>query len=420
MNPRGVEPRSTGPKPGILSIELRVHTELQRKRYLNLCWFVFLRKKMVKKYYTKKFWATAFTLTGGIIGAGILGLPYVFSRSGFLIGFVWLVILGLIMMYINLCIGEISLRTKHNHQLVGYAEKYLGRKAKGIMVFAVAFGIYSALLAYLIGEGQSLSQLFTGGIDKAIYFAVGFWLIMNLALRKGLKELKRIELWGVGAIIFIILLIATWYSPQINIENVQFIDYSNIFLPLGVTLFALLGFTAIPELRMEIRGKEKKLKKAIIIGSLIPIVLYAIFAFVFIGVWGKGISEVATVGLGNLVVFLGIFTMLTSYLILNFSLRDIYYYDLKYSGNRTYLLTTTLPLVLYLIVSYFDLINFVQILGIGGVISGSITGILILLINKKAKKSRGRKPEFEVPINWIWIGLLSLIFILGVVVELYF
>jgi len=55
---------------------------------------------MVK--FNKKFWATTFTLSGAIIGAGILGLPYVFAKSGFLIGLFWLIILGLVMTFINL------------------------------------------------------------------------------------------------------------------------------------------------------------------------------------------------------------------------------------------------------------------------------------------------------------------------------
>ena len=36
-----------------------------------------------------KFWAGALTLSGTMIGAGILGLPFVFAKSGFLIGLVW-------------------------------------------------------------------------------------------------------------------------------------------------------------------------------------------------------------------------------------------------------------------------------------------------------------------------------------------
>ena len=85
----------------------------------------------------KKFWATTFTLTGTIIGAGILGLPYVFSKAGFFIGLLWLIILGMVMMFVNLTLGEITLRTNGRHQLSGYAEKYLGKWGKRIMFFAM-------------------------------------------------------------------------------------------------------------------------------------------------------------------------------------------------------------------------------------------------------------------------------------------
>ena len=127
--------------------------------------------------FDKTFWVTAFTFTGGIVGAGILGLPYVFSKSGFGVGVFWMVLLGAILLYTNLCIGEVTLRTRKIHQLPGYAERYLGKKGKNFMLFAVAFGIYAALIAYLIGEGQSLSMLFTGSVDYSIHFGIGFWVL---------------------------------------------------------------------------------------------------------------------------------------------------------------------------------------------------------------------------------------------------
>jgi len=368
----------------------------------------------------KKFWATTFTLTGTIIGAGILGLPYVFAKSGVFIGSLWLIILGMIMIYTNLCLGEIGLSIKGKHQLVGYAERYLGKKGKRLMFFAVIFGIYSALIAYLIGEGQSLSQLFTGSLDYAIYFAIGFWLLMTVLLRGGLKGLKKIETYGVISIIILVLIIAVYYLPGINVENYSYNNFDFFFLPFGVILFALLGFSSIPELRSEIRGSEKKLKKAIILGTIIPIVLYIIFSLTFVGVLGEDVSQVATLSFGKLVVLLGIFTMLTSYFVLSFSLKDVFQYDLRYSETRDFFLVSVLPILIYLILSAFNLLNFVSILGIGGVVSGGLTGILILLINRKAKKNRNRNPEYKMPINWFIIGLLSMIFILGIVVGLFF
>ena len=371
-----------------------------------------------EKMVNKKFWATAFTLTGTIIGAGILGLPYVFSKSGFLTGLFWVIFLGIIMILVNLYLGEITLKTKQTLHLKGLAEKYLGKKASKLMLLAVAFGVYSALIAYLIGEGQSFSQIFTGTTQYAIYFALAFWLIMTLLLSKGLKGLKKIETWGVIAIIILIIAIFIMFLPKANLSNLNYNNKSQFFLPFGVVLFALLGFTSIPELRREIKGQEKQLKKAIIIGSLIPIILYLIFSFTFVSVLGQKVLEVATLAFGKIILILGIFTMLTSYFVLSFALKDIFKFDLKAKSLTTFFWVSLLPLILYLAITFFNIAGFVKVLGIGGVISGGVTGILILLMNQKAKKKSDRKSEFSVKINWPIIIILSAIFILGIVVEL--
>ena len=378
------------------------------------------KKEMVNK--RRKFLAVAFTLTGTIIGAGILGLPYVFAESGFLIGLAWLIFLGVILVFVNLYVGEVTLRTKATHQLPGYSEKYLGLWGKRIMVLAIVFGIYSALLAYMIGEGQSLSKLFSGGLEYSLLFGVGFWIIMTFLLQGGLKKLKSIEYWGVMVIIFIIFIVFFLLVPGIKLENTTYLNVSKLFLPYGVVLFALLGFTSIPELRREV-GKDKKLlKKAILLGTLIPIVLYIMFSFVFVGVLGKNISEVATLSfggtLGNILLLLGIFTMMTSFFVLSFSLKDYFVFDLK-NRKILFLFVSIIPLALYLLVSLFNLVGFVTVLGIGGAISGGVAGILILLMNIKAKRKGDRKPEYSIPINWFIIVVLSLIFLAGIFFELF-
>ena len=373
-----------------------------------------------KKYLDKKFWAAAFTLAGTMIGAGILGLPYVFSKSGFLIGLGWLLFLGGILIFVQLCLGEVILRTKGKHQLAGLAEKYLGKWGKNLMFFAMVFGIYSALLAYLIGEGQSFSRLLTGGLDYALYFGIGFWVIMTLLLKEGIRGLKKIETWGVLVIIFIILLMLGWYFPQIEMSNVSYTDFSFVFLPFGIVLFALLGFSALPELEIEIKGGEKNMKKAIIIGSLISIVLYAIFSFVFVGVLGKSVTEVATLSFGNFVTILGVFTMLTSYFVLSFALKDMFDFDFNMSKVSNFLFVSIFPLILYILIGFFGLLSFVKILGLGGVVGGGLTGILILLMNKKAKKQGNREPEYKMPLPWIVILILCVLFAIGIFFEFFF
>jgi len=368
--------------------------------------------------FKKKLLAASFTLTGAIIGAGILGLPYVFSKSGYLLGFSWLIFLGIIMTYIYLCLGEVTLRTKEFKQLPGLAKKYLGKKSQIIMLFAVLFGMYSALTAYLIGEGESLSQLITGNTSNAIYFSIGFWAIMSLILKEGMRGLKKVETWGVLAIITLLIIITMTHFPQIEFQNLKTINNSNWFIPFGVILFALMGFPSIPEIRLMIKGSEKKFKLIIFVGVLIPMIAYALFSYIFVGVLGTNIAEVATLGFGKLVTLLGIFTMLTSYFVLSFSMKDLYKFDLNFSKTKRFFLVTLLPIIIYLILYFLDKLSFITILGIGGIISGGIAGILILFISLNAKKKGNRKPEYEMPINLPIIILISLIFAIGVIIKL--
>jgi len=370
----------------------------------------------------KNFLSAAFTLTGTIIGAGILGLPYVFAQSGFFAGLFWLVFLGVVMIFINLWMGEITLRTKSIHQLPGYANKYLGSKGRRLMFLSIMLGIYSALLAYLIGEGQSLSRLFFGGTDYALFFGIGFWFLMTILLHGGIQRLKSIEFWGVFLIIVAIISIFVILLPDVNSANVLSINKSGFFIPFGVVLFSLLGFASIPELRQEVDKDRKILKGSIILGVLIPIVLYILFSFVFVGTLGSNVSEVATLSFdglfGRILLLLGIFTMLTSFFVLSFSLKDYFIYDLKKKKSILFYVSIV-PLILYLLVSLFDLAGFIRVLGIGGAVSGGLAGILILLMNKKAKEKGDLKPEYSVPINWFIILLLSLIFFAGIIFEVF-
>ena len=80
-----------------------------------------------------KFFPALAVLVGTIIGAGFLGIPYVVAKSGFIPGLAYLVFVFLFILLVKLYLGETILRTKGNHQLTGYAEKYLGKKGKYLM-----------------------------------------------------------------------------------------------------------------------------------------------------------------------------------------------------------------------------------------------------------------------------------------------
>ncbi len=366
---------------------------------------------------SKSFWSGLAILIGTAIGAGVLGIPYVVSKTGLTIGITYILFLGFIVLLTNLYLGEIILRTKEKHQLPGYANKYLGKGGRLFMDFAIIFAVYSAIVAYIFGVGESLSFLFFGNSNNGILIGLGFSIFMSLLIWRGLKYLKKYEKWGVGIIIGLMISITIFFSNKISIENLSGVNFGFLFLPFGVVLFALLSFTALPEINLVIGKNKKLMKKILIIGALIPIVFYSLFAFVVVGFKGLETPEIATLGLGNVFVLLGILTMFTSYLALGNALQDHFLYDSYYKKKKAWFLASIIPIFIFIFIKLFDFFSFTKILSIGGVVSGGLIAILILLMVNKAKNQGNRKPEYSVPINQFIIRFLSIIFILGVIRE---
>lgn len=357
-------------------------------------------------------------IAGTAMGAGFLGLPYVIAKTGFLIGFIYLILVGLFVLFVQLCLGEIVLRTKGNNQLTGYAKKYLGNKGKKLMLFIMMFYIFSTLIAYLIGGGESLSYILFGNNNYALLFSILFWILLSTLTYIGLRALKLYGKIGFYFILAFIFLIVLFYSPSIQTENLTFIEPENFFFPFGIVLFSFMSFSSIPAAQRLLLGKERWMKKSIILGILIPFIVYFLFTLVLLGNFGKQVPEIATLALGRFFAFVGAFAIFTSYLSLNISLRDMFRFDFKVKRNHAWFICSIVPIIAFLIIYFFKLASFVQILSIAGVIAGGSTGILILIMNLKSKQKGRRIPEYSIPLNKIAIILLSLIFIFGIIIQL--
>jgi amino acid permease len=334
-----------------------------------------------------------------------------------LTGLVNLVVLGVAVLFIYLFLGEAVLRTRGNHQLTGYAEIYLGKTGKRLMFFAMVFGIYGALIAYMVGEGEALGTIF--GSSNYLLFSMIFFVIVSLIIYKGLRAIENSELILSSLVVLIIVLISVYALPRINFENLAVFNPRAIFIPYGVILFALAGSIAIPEMKEELTHNRKLLKKAIIIGALIPIILYIFFSFVIVGSNGTQTTEIATVGLAELLgqkmFILGnlfaVLAMATSFLTLGLALKEMYHYDFHINEKVSWLLTIVPPLILFFLLEK----SFVGIIGITGGIAMGLEGILIVLIYRGAKKIGARKPEYTMIKNILIEYGLILIFVMGII-----
>lgn len=382
-----------------------LHTKEKRRGY----------KYVSIKAYMNKETLTITTLVGTIMGAGLLGLPYVASQAGIVITLGWLLVIGLAMTYIMLSLGEVILRTKQKHQLTGYAKKYVGSIGKNLMTLSMIFGIYAALLAYIIGESQSLSYIITGSFQQSITLGVLFWVALSLATYGGINVAKKGEFVGVVLVLILIAVIAVLAFPEIKTSNITYIDPSNWAAPVGLIIFSLLGYSALPEARQNLGEKAPSLKKSIIIAYSITIVVYALLIILITGALGTRTPEIATLALGRGFAIIGVLTMLTAYMALATALIDMFRYDYGWEKKNAWIATSTVPLVLFALVSLTQIATFTTILEIGGLIAGGIAMVLILLMVKKAKVRGDRKPEYSLPTIK---GLIPLMIILLLAITL--
>ncbi len=349
---------------------------------------------------------------GTIIGAGIFGLPFVAYRAGFFITLVYFLFMSLIVISVSLIYSQIALGTKKTCRLPGYVESYLGEKWKKISFVIACFGLFGALLAYLIIGGQFLGSSLDINpvLGTLLFFALGSYLTL-----RGIKAISGIEF-----ILFLVLLVILGLFfikalPFVNLNNFQLIDLKYLAFPYGVILFSLWGVSVVPEIKEMLLGDKNSLRKVIILGVVLSALIYLFFIYLVIGA-SSPVSEDAISGLDQVLgsnilklgFIFGVITCFTSFLTLGLTLKKILWYDFGFSKHISWFLTCFVPLGLFLL----GFRRFINVIGFTGAIALALEGIIIVFLYKAFLKKKFRKrmnPLFY---------LLSCVFLLGIAVEI--
>ena len=366
-------------------------------------------------------------LIGTIIGAGIFGIPYAISKVGFGIGVIYLLVLGAVILVVTLAFGEVVLRTRGDHQMTGYAEKYLGVWGKRVLTFSLVFGIYGAMLAYTIAIGNFLYVLlgpFVGG--SAVIYSMIFYAIASLAVLVGLGVVAKIEDLMVFLIFVLIGVVFIFSYQKIDFVNLGGFNLTYLFLPYGVILFAFEGASAIPDMvkNMAKQKNHKKVKLAIILGIVISFAVYLLFTLLVVSITGDHTTEESIVGLGKVLgekivivcSILGIMTMTTSFLSLGMTLKGVFRLDYKMRNAWAWLLVCSVPIIFFL----WGERSFIGVIDTVGAVMGGLQGILIILMFMVARKKGDSRPAYALRIPKFVLYSLMVVFGGGIIYQLYY
>ena len=370
----------------------------------------------------KDFLLALSTLIGLTIGAGIFGIPYSILKSGIIPGLFYFFILGGVVFLIHALFGEIVLRTKEELRLVGYAQKYLGKKAKILITFTTLIGTSGVLLVYMILGGSFLKNIFPVSSIDEFYFSILFWFFLSLFVFFGKRFISGLEFFT--NLFFFLILFLIFFFSFLKFDFQKIAPFSfDIFLPYGIILFSLLAFEAVPEAE-EILKEKKNLKKVIFLNTLITCLIYFLFSVFIIGVSGQMTSKEALSGLspflGKRIIFFGLLaaliTIADSFLVLAISFRNTLRYDFKIPKYFSAFLTIILPLILFLL----GLRDFIRVIGFLGTFIGLVNGAAIVFIYKKAKVLGDRESEYSLNLPNFILYLLIAILVLGTISHIYY
>ncbi len=359
------------------------------------------------------------SLIGTIIGAGVFAIPYVIVKSGVLISLFYFILLGSVVLLLHLLYGEIILRTQGRHQLSGYVKKYLGEKARKVLIVCSMLGALGALLIYIILGAEFLKIILPFNLS-ILQTAFIFWLLFIPFIFWGIKVISKLEFFLSAVLLIAFFIIIGFCLPQIKIANFQLVDTSYWLLPFGIFLFSLVGWHAIPEI-MDVLDKKKHLKNIIIVSFLVCVLVYLLFGIAGAGVIGKtqytdiflGLAVFLGPGIIYLGGIVGLLAIATSFIITANFLKHLLDYDCKLPTWLAIFLTIAIPFILFLL----GFREFLPIISLVGVFMGLAEGTAIILVYQKAKKSGDRIPEYTVKTHTVFLCFIVLILFFGVLVE---
>jgi len=369
-------------------------------------------------------------MAGLIIGAGVFALPYAFAQAGVLWGTIHLAVSLFIVYLLHQWYGEVSFYTKGKHRFVGYVEMYLGKKAKFFSLLTTLGSYYFSLLIYAIMGGfflTNFTSLFNGHTVEfmtLLFFACGGLM----ALFK-VSRIAEINFYLTVPIVGFIFYLLFFSFPHIKTENFFSADNllmnKNWFLPYGVWLFSLTGFSAIPPTRdIFFNSDIKSFKRVVSISLFLAAIVYIVFIFSILGVSGqfttvdalsgiKAVMGAKVMAIGSIIGFLAVFT---SFIALAVDMKSMFRYDYKIHKFPAWLLVVIPPVIIYL----KDIGGFINILAITGSAGMGILGIFVVLMRHKMVKilKMGDKEDLVAEIDGKEIKIrkkLEIIILIGII-----
>lgn len=371
-------------------------------------------------------------IAGTSIGAGMLALPVITSFGGFLPSFCLFTLIWALMLVTAFFFLDVNLAIKGEPNFISMTGKTLGKTGKVVCWIFYLLLLYALLAAYISActplFSLAFSSFFSINLPSFIppfFLPILFGGFIYLGTQ-GVDYLNRMLM--IGLILSYLLLTG---SLPAHIEPARFAhnDFLSALLAIPAIITSFGYHIIIPTLTTYMGHKTKLLRKALLIGSIIPFVVYLLWEGMVLGAvplshlteaWTKGVPATEPLStflqspwISSISRFFSFFAIITSFLGISLSLSDFLTDGLKIKktgkGKCIAIALTFIPPLLF-VFSHEN--SFYTALDYAGAFVAILLGILPCLMVLTLKNHRWYQSLYgKLTIYFIILLFLSVVII---------
>lgn len=374
----------------------------------------------------------------------MLALPIATGISGFVPSLLIMAFCWFAMTASALLLLEVSLWMPEGAHVITMTSTILGPIGKWASWFLYLFICYASVVAYSAGGGVQIARALAeyGGFDLSNQFGcLAFILLFTGVIFVGSWFVGRVNsILFIGMVAAYVALVGMGMD-EIHYEYLTYKRWSSSFIAVPMLLTAFSFQTMVPSLTPYLKHNAKAIRIAIIAGTGLAFVIYAIWQWLILGIvpvaGPNGLSfalsqgelpatqflkqHVQGVWIGSLAEFFAFFAIVTSFLGMTLGLFDFLADGLKVNKEK-FLGKCVLALLIivptYLIATHFERVFMRAMDATGGIGDAILNGIIPIVMVWRGRYYLKYASQHQTPGGKVLLAGVMLLFVIALSIEL--
>ncbi len=222
-------------------------------------------------------------IAGTAVGVGMLALPVATGAGGFVPSAVIYLLCWAFMLATGLLLVEASLWMPKETSFISMAEKILGPWGRILFWVVYLFLFGTVMIAHAAGGGAILTDL-TGWSLPSWAFAAIYTGALAPVVYLGTHSVDRLNICLISGVILSYFGFIWVASGHVKVELLSYAQWNKAWLALPILFTAFTYQVIIPTLMNYMQRDVKKIRKAIILGSSLPLAIYLVWELLILGI----------------------------------------------------------------------------------------------------------------------------------------